>query len=46
MCHLRPESWYGFNRQIAVGRGSYKHKGGLSNEVLNKVKPVHADLCG
>lgn len=45
LCPLGPESWYGFNRQKALGGGRYKHKGGLSDEVLNQVKPVYADLC-
>lgn len=45
LCPLGPESWCGFNRRNALGSGYYKHKGGLSNEVLNKVKPVYADLC-
>lgn len=39
------ESWCGFNRRSALGGGCYKHKGGLSKEILNKVKPVYTDLC-
>lgn len=45
LCPLGPESWCGFNRQKALGGGRYKHKGGLSDGVLNQVKPVYADLC-
>lgn len=29
----------------ALGTGRYKHRGGFSTDILNKVKPVYADLC-
>lgn len=45
LCPLGTESWCRFNQWNTLGGGCYKHKGGLSNQVLNKVRPVYVDLC-
>lgn len=45
LCPEGVSSWCGFNRAKALQRVGYKHKGGLPNEILNKVKAVYSDLC-
>lgn len=39
LCPEGIDSWCGFNQAKAL-EDSYKHRGGLSNEILNKVKAV------
>lgn len=45
LCPLGPKSWCGYQRVEALGQGKYVHKGGLPDDVLNKVKTVYSDLC-
>ncbi|GFU94654.1 uncharacterized protein TNCV_732901 [Trichonephila clavipes] len=44
-CPIGKESWCYFQRGVANGTKCFTKYAGLSNDVLNKIKPVYLELC-
>ncbi|GFV63540.1 uncharacterized protein TNCV_4389061 [Trichonephila clavipes] len=44
-CPIEKESWCYFQRGVANGTKCSTKYAGLSNDVLNKIKPVYLELC-
>ncbi|GFS80971.1 putative kolobok1-1 nv [Trichonephila clavipes] len=44
-CPIGKESWFYFQRGVANGTKCSTKYAGLSNDVLNKIKPVYLELC-